>query len=698
MSSQNEAAQREFIIRRFAGDKAAAHRHLFAHRHKNATPEFHQEILKIFHAEHPLVALQAFRGAAKSTLIEEYIILEVLFRTSRYAIIVGNTWSMAVQRLFAIKNEFTTNEALIELFGDQQGQKWTDDEIILSNGAKVQALGARQSLRGAKNLDARPDLAVIDDFEDEEGVATDEAIFKNNQWLYKVLLPALDISSRRVRMLGTPLSPKAMMETHMNNPLWLSKRFPICHYATDGEVKLPDPITAKQNPLTGHPDLNGFNRPDQPVDPNDYGDEVSAWPDRFPMKVIRDIRKSYEAEGNMTAFMQEYMCRAEDSKSKPFQQSMIRTEPAPKVWLPTEIMVDPARTTGTKSARTGYAVWSWNGPQLIVREAFGRFHKPDEVIKTIMELDEKFEPCAIGVEVDGLEEFLMQPLRTAMTTYGRALPLEPQRAPRDKDAFITSLQPFYFAKEVIHVKDLPDLNSELLQFPIGRKDVPNALAYALRMRPGRPVYGDFSAQHITTELDPYPRAPLWLALSSRPSLTAAVLAQYHDGIIYIYRDWVNYGAPQEQLVEIIREAAQVAPDFKMIAPMEQFDKFNNHGLPAAAMRLKLNIQQGGSSKKGEGGLTPWLKKSTRGVLAFQVDDRCRWLVNGLSRGYARKLGKDGRLVDQPYDNQYKVLVEALEAYISVFDVVQENSDVHSDRRYATAPNGRRYLSSLPTRG
>lgn len=659
--NEDSPDHRESILRSFYSDKFLAHKHLFAHRHKNNSPDFHREILKLFYSPSSFVAVQAFRGAAKSTLVEEYILMMALFRETPYAIIVGNTWSMAVQRLFAIKNELTTNDAIIELFGEQPGGKWTDDEIVLTNGVKIQALGARQSLRGAKHLDDRPSLAVIDDFEDEEGVATDEAIFKNNQWLYKVLLPALDISNRKVRMLGTPLSPKAMMETHMSNPLWESKRFPIMY-----------------NDL-------------------ETGEEKASWQDRFPLETVQQIRASYATEGNLTAFMQEYMCRAEDTQNKPFQPSMFRVAAAPKFWLPTEIMVDPARTVGSKSARTGYAVWSWNGPQLIVREAFGGFHRPDEIIKTIFELDAKYEPAAVGVEVDGLEEFLMQPLRSAMADRGVSLPLEPQRAPKNKEAFITSLQPFYNAGEVLHVRDFPDLTSELTQFPIGRVDVPNALAYALRMRPGKPVYEDFSAQHISTALDVYERTPCWLAVSSRPSLTVALLAQYHEGIIYIYKDWVRYGPPQEQLQVITQETSFFTLDYKLIAPAEQFDKYSNHGVPVAAKALNVQVRHGGSVQKSEGALTPWLKRQTRGQPSFVVDDRCRWLVNGLARGYARKLTKNGTLEAQPVDNQYKCLVEALEAYVSVFGVVQENSDSYQQRRYSTTPDGRRFVSTLPSR-
>ncbi len=130
-------------------------------------------------------------------------------------------------------------------------------------------------------------------------------------------------------------------------------------------------------------------------------------------------------------------------------------------------------------------MWSWLGNKLIVHKAEGHFHQPDQIIAEARAIDKEFNPVFIGVEADGLEEFLMQPFRTDMQRNG-SMPIIPERAPRDKIQFIKGLQPFYLAGDVTHVKHLSDLEAELLQFPTGRIDVPNALAYALRMRAGRP--------------------------------------------------------------------------------------------------------------------------------------------------------------------------------------------------------------------
>jgi hypothetical protein len=659
----DEFSERQQLLLRFNNNRYEAHRYLFPHRHKDASPEFHREILGLLYSPDPLVAFEAFRGAAKSTLLEEYILLSVLFRDFVYAIIVGNSWSNACQRLDPIKQELIGNDALIELFGDQVGTPWSQDEIGLACGAKIQCIGARQSLRGVKHNDERPDLAAIDDLEDEENISTEEARRKTKRWLNGTLLPSLNPKTRKVRMVGTPLHPQALIEEKVRDKRWASRRFPLKYY---------DPET---------------------------GEEKSSWPDRFSLPFIREMEQSYMEGGDITEFNQEYMCLAEDVANKPFQASQIIVKQPPQVWMPTKIIIDPARTVNKKSARTGYSVHSWVGSKLIVHEAFGRFDTPEEIIDETFKLDERWNPVEIGVEKDGLELFLMQSYQAEMKKRNIVLPIRGLNAPRDKNKinFIKSLQPFYKAGEVEHAKDLPDLTNELVAFPSGRNDVLNTIAYALRMRAGRPVYEDFNVTHIADSLRPSPRHTMWLACSARASMTAAVAVQYIDGCLRIYGDWIVHAPPADAVPVIVPQVIMngAGNSLKVIAPAEQFDTYNNNGLVAAFKRNKLPVSRGPEAARSEGKLTPWLQRQHKGIPVMLVADTSRWVVNGLAEGYARKLTASGTLMANPDDNEYKLIIEALEVFVSWFDISQTIDDSQLDVHYASTPDGRRYISSRP---
>jgi hypothetical protein len=165
-----------------------------------------------------------------------------------------------------------------------------------------------------------------------------------------------------------------------------------------------------------------------------------------------------------------------------------------------------------------------------------------------------------------------------------------------------------------------------------------------------------------------------------------------------YHDWVQDKPPQEALPLILREAIMIGGgEVKIGAPKEQFDKYLNNGLAAAARRDGLTITQTSYAAKSEGQLKNWLTKRERDEPVFLVADEANWTINALFGGYARKLEKDGTLAPRPTDNQYGVLLEALESFVAWFDSTSKMSDTDMQVRYATSTDGRRYLTSLPQR-
>lgn len=650
---------REDLLSIFKQDRLLAHRTLFPHRHTEADSPFQTKMLNMFNSERKRVALQAFRGSAKTTDLEEVAVLAALFRESNYILLIGPSWEDACDRLFAVRQELETNDALIELFGDQRAEPWSADTLTLVNGCKIKAVGVGQGLRGKKHGSNRPDLALIDDLEDEQSIGTEEARRKTDRWLMGVLIPALHPTKGKIRFIGTAIHPKALIEKKCNDATWFSAKFPLINI---------DLVT---------------------------GEEKSAWPERFPIEQVIALRNEYLANGNLIEFNQEYMCKAEDMAGKPFQATMIKIAPATTTYLPTWLIVDPARTVKSTSARTGYTVAAWVANRLVVLEAFGAFHRPDEIISTIFKLNAQYNPVGIGVETNALEEFIMQPLRAKMLETRQSLPLVDLRAPKDKQDFIKGLQPFYMSGSATHARHLPDLESELLQFPTGRIDVVNALAYMLKIRPGRAVYEDFTAAHITPVLEVSPILPRYLCVSSRPAMTAAALVQYINGEIRIIHSWVQNVPPQEAFPIILREAITVAGDVKVAAPLEQFDTFNNNGLPAAAQAQHVQLQQTTTAAISEGYLGEWLRKTVRGIPALLVHKDATWVVNALGGGYARKLDKHGVLSSKPVDNQYRLVMEAVESFVSWLDNSGRIDNDTSERNYAVTKNGIRYLTSRP---
>ena len=640
-------------------DPWVAHKVLFAHRHPNESPEFHANIIYAWHSEHPRVLIKAFRGAAKSTLAEEAIIVQALLRQFKNGIILGETVDRAIERLRAIKHELETNPLIEQLFGNMVGSTWSEGKIILTNGVIIQAFGRGQSLRGSKHLDFRPDRAFGDDIENEESVATEEAIAKCMRWLMSVVIPALDPSAK-VRINGTPLHPKSVIEQLSLQPNWQVQTYPI---------EVADPET---------------------------GEPKSAWPSRFPLAWITTERSTYNKLGLHDNFEQEYMCRAEDLTQKPFQAEMIRVEPTVRTWQAVYAMYDPARTVKSTSASTGVAVWSWINNRLIVWDAYAGMWKPDEIISDIFRVDEAYGPVTIGVERDGLEEFILQPLRQEQLRRSYAIPIRALRAPKSKLDFIKGLQPFFKAREVIFAKDLPDAREQLLGFPTGRIDVPNALAFALLLRPGAAIYDGFSHAHVADELRRVGREPVYLAVNTNNIFTTGALVQIINGGLHVLRDWVYEGAAGNVLSDIVASAgAEAEGAVRVCAGPNHFRDNDTLGLRAAARKIPVDLRQGVSELIGREEIRALLDKQTRGWPALRVSQHAKWTLNAFAAGYCKEVSKQGVITEFPVENEYRVLMEGLEHFSGLLQAVSHARD--DKINYQTTADGRRYISALVQR-
>jgi hypothetical protein len=640
-------------------DRPLAHRLLFRHRHPNQTPDFHDEMIREFHSEESQLCWIAFRGSAKSTRMEEAVVLQALFQEFDHCIIAGASADKARERLLSIRREFEKNIKLLDIFGDQRGTPWEEDRLELKNGVTIRCIGKGQALRGTKTEDKRPDLIICDDIETRDSLSTPETRDKIQNWFWSELLPAGDEPTQRVRVLCNDM-----------------------HYECLGN-RLKDPDS-------------GFKvrvYPWESIGPD--GERVPIWPDRYPLSVIDKKRKQMFSQGKSIQYDQEYMCRSDPEGTHTFNAEMFTIEPRQRTWQAIYAMIDPARTVNRKSASTGYAVWSWVNSRLIVWDAGAKMLLPDEIVRLVFSIDDEFHPVWTGVEEDGLNEFLMQPIRQEQVRRGGTVPVRAVRAPKGKLDFIRSLQPYFSAREVTFAKDLPELRKQLLGFPNGLIDAPNALAYAVRLRPGAPMYEDFTMGHVAEDLSVGRQAPPWLCLNATRAYTTAILAQLVAGTIRIYADWVVEGEVSAVLSNIVTEAnMEAGRAVRLVCPPSHFDKFHNVGLVQAANRIPMEIRQGMGPERGRVDLRAKLQSQVRGMPALLCSSRARWTLNGFSGGYSRVLLKQGILADYAEEGQYRVLMEGLESFAGMSGI---GETLDENRNWQTAPDGRRFVSALATR-
>lgn len=652
--------EQEEVLLKLGRNRRLAHAALFRHRHPDETPPFHAEVIDLWHGPDPEALVMVFREGGKSTIAEEAFVIGAAYRLFHNALIIGATERRACERLRAIKHEIETNELLQTLFGSLVGHVWNEAEVILSNGVRIIAVGRGQSLRGTKHLHYRPDFCFCDDLEEDEHVRTPDAREETLSWFMSTVIPALD-KHGRIRVTATPLDRESLPFALQKRLKWPTKTYPIEYI-----------------------DENGNRQP--------------TWLSRYPLDWIDRKRAQFEAAGKIQDYMREYMCVAEDPQKKLFVRDMFKVEPRIRTWQPTFAFFDPARTVKMTSATTGWCVWSWIGNRLVVWDGGGDFWKPDAIVGKIFSIDEEFRPVGIGVELDGLHEFLEQPIRQEMVRRGHVLPLRPMKAPKGKMAFIESLQPFFAAGEVSFAKDLPEFQAQFLNFPSGRIDAPNALAYALLMRPGQVVYETFGSDNVVDKVTVRDRVPAWLCLNAQFGYVTGLLVQFHGGTLSVIADFVREGDPGSCVRDIVQEASlETRNEIRLVASPNHWSAYNHLGLRGAVARLPAELRRGALPEMGRTQLRALLSTRSRDVASVQVSQAARWTLNAFAAGYAFEIGKQGMLASETREGPYRCLMEGLEAFTGMMGQGMVTADQGRPNVQYT-PSGQRYVSALPGKG
>jgi len=251
-------------------------------------PSFHKELWELCCSGKPKVAIAAPRGHAKSTSITlSYLLASLLFRESKYAVIVSDTEGQAKQFLGDLKAELLENEDLKKFFGISHLLKETETIIILEfeDGwqFRVDVKGSEQKVRGLKWRNRRPDLIVCDDLENDEIVMNQERREKFRNWFYKALIPCLS-DEGRIIVVGTILHLDSVLERILNDPHWETAR-----YAAHNE---------------------------------DFTEIL--WPEKFDEERLKAIRASYVAQGMPEGYSQEYLNYPIDESTAYFRRDDFR--------------------------------------------------------------------------------------------------------------------------------------------------------------------------------------------------------------------------------------------------------------------------------------------------------------------------------------------------------------------------------------
>ena len=641
------------LLRVLSADRALASSMLFGHRHPQQTPGFHVQIMDLWRSSAEFLVIEAFREAGKSTLSEEFLLLEACFGNFRYALIFGETYTKACQRVHAMQHEARTNPFLAQLFGKLPGKPWSENQMCLANGVLIEAHGWEEEIRGYKWLDARPDRAYLDDIENKTMVRDTAAVDASWRKLNTELIPALDKERRKVRVTGTPLADDCLLARCEASAGWTVAKFPM--------VIVPG----------GSPGAGAKG-----VDAVDHPDAKALWPQRYPVAWARKERDRFAEGGLLREWVQEYQLIAAQTQGKPFvEEEIVTQEVAPYAYAPRVLIVDPARTTAVgRSDRTGRVVASRVGTRIYVHESSGEYWKPDQVVADCFDTSGRHGDCEVAIERNSLDEWLMQPIRAEMFRRGYSIQVTPILAPgdRSKEQFILGLQPFFKAGDIVLVggkSKHQQLVQEILNFPSGKRDILNALAYVQRVFGGDPMYGEVGDENISRGHVVDQQSALCLCLHATSSETAGVLLEVDGRHMTVLHDFASSLAPGDAIRDIMTlvTALYHMRKVQVWVPAEDYEQQGRVALMDALKQAHVMVQRAGYITTSRGCLSELLRTSLTGRRMLRVENTCKATLNALASGYRKTVGRDGRAAGEPEKNLSRTLMEALESLVNAIN-------------------------------
>jgi predicted phage terminase large subunit-like protein len=174
-------------------------------------------------------AIAAPRGEAKSTMVSLIFVLYcVVQKLKHYPIIVMDAFEQACEMLEGVKAELEANPRLQSDFPEAcgQGRVWRVGCIVTANERKVEAFGSNKKIRGRRHGPHRPDLAILDDIENDENVATPGQRDKLERFVTKgVLSLGPPDDSMDAILIGTVLHYDSVLSRFLKNRLWHRKVF-----------------------------------------------------------------------------------------------------------------------------------------------------------------------------------------------------------------------------------------------------------------------------------------------------------------------------------------------------------------------------------------------------------------------------------------------------------------------------------------
>lgn len=438
-------------------------------------------------------ATQAPRGHAKSTTFTFKDDLHAaVYAYKHYIIILSDSSDQADGFLTDIKTELEENHALREDFGELIGKVWKASVILLSNGVKVEALGAGKKIRGRRHKQWRPDLIVCDDLENDENVNTKEQREKLKNWYNKAVSECGDTYTDIV-YIGTMLHYDSLLAYVCTRSNYKVLKYQgVITFATNTELwdAWERIYTDLLNPAREEDARTFFEGSREEM----LEGTAVLWEEKWGYYELMAKRINI----GTAAFNSEIQNNPIDPATCTFNEEWFDfwDEPGkefPDFSLPRYIFVganDPSLGKNKRadtSSIIGVARDIITGYIYVIVASLER-RKPDVIIDDAIEssrrlkLDYRKPYYKFGVETVQFQYYFADIMRQKSAQAGEYLPIVEINSTQNKDARIQSLQPFIKNGYIKFSHKHKTLLQQLAEYPMGRNDDgPDGLQMAVKL-------------------------------------------------------------------------------------------------------------------------------------------------------------------------------------------------------------------------
>ena len=437
---------------------------------------------------HYAVALP--RGCAKSTILDFLFPLYCMcFSLKKYILIISASQDLANTFLGTIKDELEFNVRLLEDFGCLKGDIWNAENFSTANNVKVQALGSGSKVRGLRNKESRPDLIIMDDLENDEGIRSPEQRKKLDDWFFKAVSKLGDKGTDFI-FLGTVLHYDSLLVKVLDNAAYTSKKYSAV-------------INWSSNPeLWGEWEkiLTNMEDKDRVIHAKEYFEERKKemlagtkvlWEDKYSYYDLM-FMKVTEGDASFNTEMMNNPINPEDAIFSRSWFKFFKLDDIKHEFKYMELYGAVDASMGKKNTSDYSAIVilgrSRRTGQMYVLEANIKRRHPDKIIDDIAEIVDYWQTLigkrfmAFGVEDIAFQSFFKDTLRARLMQKNVYLNIVGVTNTQDKQLRIERLQPDVKNGYIWFQKDQYLLLEQLEFFPLApHDDGPDALEMARRL-------------------------------------------------------------------------------------------------------------------------------------------------------------------------------------------------------------------------